>query len=122
MIAATVPGFTVGTNLFLLEMPDQPDNAASLTPYGGGQGVLKGERGLPIDELPRFQVRVRHRSPPIAEAWARSLYEALHVRLSPVGSTPYLYLEPLQPPYYLEKDASRRTVYVFNVEARRLAR
>lgn len=109
-----------GASLFYGQLPDSPDTALALIPYAGALGSLVGERGKPIDALERVQVVSRAASYPVAQQQAQAAYNALFARLEAQGATTYLYLNALQPPFFLRRDERNRVLFAFNLEARRI--
>ena len=130
---------TVGTDIFLGLMPDQPDNCVSLFEYAGSPPDLHWN-----GEYPGLQVRVRNKSYAAARTKIGEIMTALHglyeQTLSdgsegnggegPVGDgdegeggepipatgTRYLLIKARGSPEILKRDASNRVELVLNFE------
>lgn len=64
---------TVGTDIFVGQMPDSPDNCITVYQYAG----QKPQLGLDLEE-PGLQIRVRNTSWAAAMTLAKSIYDLLH--------------------------------------------
>ena len=110
---------TLGTNLFLTEMPATPDVATALREYGGAAPEM-GFGGVLVLEHIRLQVVCRgavddYTGPRArAEAMCRVLAAKKDGALS---GTAYHGLVPLQSPFPVRRDALGRWEMGFNVQA-----
>ena len=103
---------TVGTDIFLGLMPDQPDNCIALFEYAGSPPDLHWS-----GEYPRLQVRVRDKS--YADARAKigtvaALLHSLHEQV--LSDTRYLLIKALGSPEVLKRDANNRVELFVNFE------
>lgn len=111
-------GYTFGTNLFAQLMPDQPDALTSMFEYPGNapEYVFGAANPQPALSHPRIQVVVRDTNP----LTARSTIEAVTKKLEAVvnqtiNGTYYERIERLQDPFFLHRDAKRRSFYAVNL-------
>ena len=115
-------GTALGVDVFCNDLPNAPDAAISVFQYGG----RGSDRGMGIDTQPlensSLQVDVRDANPQTAESICYAIYEALDelgVNVT-INGTVYTWLRPMQPPFLLERDASKRVTYIFNMECQRI--
>jgi hypothetical protein len=115
-------GTALGTDLFCNDMPDHPDDCISVYQYGGSPS--NRGHGPDTGSLENFslQVNVRSTNAETAESVCYAIYKALDILAANVivNSVTYTWLRPLHPPFLLERDQSRRCIYVFNLEAQRV--
>ena len=129
---------TVGTDIFLGLMPDQPDNCIALFEYAGSPPDLHWN-----GEYPGLQVRVRNKSYAAARTKIGEVVTALHGLYEqtlgggdgdeepvgdgdegngdggepiPVTGTRYLLIKARGSPEILKRDASNRVELVLNFE------
>lgn len=122
------PAITVGTpataltwntnptfdTLYGYELPDKPDAAVGIWPYGGGLPHLVDN----VDE-PLFQVRVRDPQPISGEATIQQIFNAFHGILERTliagGDWYWNRMFALQNPVYLGRDDVQRFQWSLNV-------
>ena len=103
---------TVGTDIFLGLMPDQPDNCIALFEYAGSPPDLHWE-----GEYPRLQVRVRDKSYAAARAKIGTVAALLHgLHEQVLSDTRYLLIKALGSPEVLKRDANNRVELFVNFE------
>ena len=103
---------TVGTDIFLGQMPDQPDNCIALFEYAGSPPDLHWN-----GEYPGLQVRVRNKSYAAARSKIREVMAALHgLHEQTLSGTRYLLIKARGSPEILKRDASNRIELVLNFE------
>jgi len=103
---------TVGTDIFLGLMPDQPDNCVSLFEYAGSPPDLHW-----AGEYPGLQVRVRNKSYAAARAKIGEIAKELHgLHEQMLSGTRYLLIKARGSPEILKRDASNRVELVLNFE------
>lgn len=108
---------TVGSTIFLLELPEMPDAALAVARYSAGESDAK----IGYDTL-GVQCKVRgsnvdHRA---AEAAAQNVYDQLHGlrnRTLPGGTWLVLMVGSQGGPVYLGKDSHGRPEYTVNFRA-----
>ena len=104
---------TVGTDIFLGQMPDQPDNCIALFEYAGSPPDLHWN-----GEYPGLQVRVRNKSYAAARSKIREVMAALHgLHEQTLSGTRYLLIKARGSPEILKRDASNRIELVLNFRA-----
>lgn len=103
---------TVGADIFLGLMPDQPDNCIALFEYAGSPPDLHWN-----GEYPGLQVRVRNKSYAAARSKIREVVAALHgLHEQTLSGTRYLLIKARGSPEILKRDASNRIELVLNFE------
>ena len=103
---------TVGADLFLGLMPDQPDNCIALFEYAGSPPDLHWE-----GEYPRLQVRVRDKSYAAARAKIGTVAALLHgLCEQTLSGTRYLLIKALGAPEILKRDNNNRVELFVNFE------
>jgi hypothetical protein len=103
---------TPGTDMFLGQMPDQPDNCIALFEYAGSPPDLHWN-----GEYPGLQVRVRNKSYAMARAKIGEVMEKLHgLHEQTLAGTRYLLIKARGSPEILKRDASNRVELVLNFE------
>lgn len=118
VLLAEVDIGTPGENLFLAEMPPDPDNATCVREYGGPMPSYVFGGADPSEEYPRFQVECRATEYAAARARIERCARALGaVRDRVVNGTHYHHLTPLGAPVPLGADESGRARIVVSVEA-----
>jgi hypothetical protein len=107
--------FTVGTNLWVNWMPDEPDTAATIYETGGLAPVQRFGNDLPAFERPGFQMICRAAASSSARANIHAAWTlAQQVANEELSSKTWLRIEPLQSPFFLERDPRGRYVYAVN--------
>lgn len=103
---------TVGTDIFLGLMPDQPDNCIALFEYAGSPPGLHWN-----GEYPGLQVRVRNKSYAQGRAKIGEIMTLLHgLHETTLSGTRYLLIKARGSPEVLKRDASNRVELVLNFE------
>ncbi len=103
---------TLGDNLFLGQMPDQPDNCIALFEYAGSPPDLHW-----AGEYPGLQVRVRNKSYAAARAKIGEIAKELHgLHEQMLSGTRYLLIKARGSPEILKRDANNRVELVLNFE------
>lgn len=108
--------------LFLEEMPEDPDEVGAVfetggSPPEGGFGIAGIQFENPTVAI-WFRGKPHQSEPP--QLKARTAYlELSKIQAESLGSTPYLTVEPLQPPFILERDSQRRVIWVLNILAQK---
>lgn len=104
---------TIGTDVFLGQLPPSPDAVVALFPTGG----FAHDRPLP-DVRMTAQVLVRDKS--YQEGYERiwRIFNTLdgggnRFLLAPSGRK--MVAQAMQPPLFLERDGNNRSIFVFNV-------
>lgn len=111
---------TVGTSIFLSQLPDSPDFAIGLFEYPG-LPTTKAFGTTVLIENARLQVMVRSSRPGVANAYvtARNKAEAIYVLLDGAGKQTlsgktYYYIEALAPPAGQGTDDNLRNLITCN--------
>ncbi|HHV02966.1 MAG TPA: hypothetical protein GXX64_03500 [Bacteroidales bacterium] len=103
---------TVGTDIFLSLMPDQPDNCIALFEYAGSPPDLHWN-----GEYPGLQVRVRNKSYAAGRAKIAEVVTELHgAHELTLNGTRYLLIKARGSPEVLKRDASNRVELFVNFE------
>lgn len=103
---------TVGADIFLGLMPDQPDNLVVLFEYAGSPPDLHWN-----GEYPGLQVRVRNKSYAAARAKIGEIMTLLHgLHEMTLSGTRYLLIKARGSPEVLKREASNRVELVLNFE------
>ena len=103
---------TVGTDIFLGLMPDQPDNCIALFEYAGSPPDLHWN-----GEYPGLQVRVRNKSYAAARTKIGEAMTALHgLHETVLGGTRYLLVKARGSPEVLKRDNNNRVELFVNFE------
>jgi hypothetical protein len=109
---------TLGTDLFLGQMPDSPDACTVLYQYPGRPPAFTHGDPQPETRYPRVQVLCRELSQPLAMSRATSVYTALCALVNAQhGDSTFLRVAPMQEPFPLQIDASQRVIVACNYEA-----
>lgn len=118
---AQVGGLTLGTNLFVGRMPDDPDACVAVYEYGGVAPTNTMGGGAPVLQNPSIQVRVRATSYAAAEATANLCFAALEAIIDEtINTTRYNRVTAIQSPFPLERDPDDRIVFVQNFDVKRV--
>ena len=103
---------TPGTDMFLGQMPDQPDNCIALFEYAGSPPDLHW-----AGEYPGLQVRVRNKSYAAGRAKIGEIMTALHgLYEQTLAGTRYLLIKARGSPEILKRDANNRVELFVNFE------
>jgi len=103
---------TLGTDLFLGLMPDQPDNCIALFEYAGAPLALHWN-----GEYPGLQVRVRGTSYAAARTKIGEVAKKLHgLHEQTLSGTRYLLIKARGSPEVLKRDANNRVELFVNFE------
>lgn len=103
---------TVGTDIFLGQMPDQPDSCIALFEYAGSPPDLHWN-----GEYPGLQVRVRNKGYAAARTKIGEAMTALHgLHETVLGGTRYLLVKARGSPEVLKRDANNRVELFVNFE------
>ena len=103
---------TVGTDIFLGLMPDQPDNCIALFEYSGSPPDLHWN-----GEYPGLQVRVRNKSYAAARTKIGEVMEKLHgLHEQTLSGTRYLLIKARGSPEILKRDNNNRVELFVNFE------
>jgi hypothetical protein len=103
---------TVGTDIFLGLMPDQPDNCIALFEYAGSPPDLHWN-----GEYPGLQVRVRNKSYAAARTKIGDAMTALHgLHEQTLSGTRYLLIKARGSPEVLKRDNNNRVELFVNFE------
>ena len=103
---------TLGADLFLGLMPDQPDNCIALFQYAGSPPDLHWN-----GEYPGLQVRVRNKSYAAARTKIREVAKKLHgLHEQTLSGTRYLLFKARGSPEVLKRDNNNRVELFVNFE------
>jgi hypothetical protein len=103
---------TLGADLFLGLMPDQPDNCIALFEYAGSPPDLHWN-----GEYPGLQVRVRNKSYADARTKIGEVMEKLHgLHEQTLSGTRYLLIKARGSPEVLKRDNNNRIELFVNFE------
>ena len=103
---------TVGTDIFLGQMPDQPDNCIALFEYAGSPPDLHW-----AGEYPGLQVRVRNKSYAAGRTKIGQIRNLLHgLHNTSLSGTRYLLIKARGSPEILKRDANGRIEWFINFE------
>ena len=109
---------TLATDLFLGEMPSEPDTCVVVHEYEGGPPVhfMGIAAGTAIWEQPRVQVMTRSKSYATARSKAKDAFNKLDGHSGTLSGTEYGYIRALGSPGLLGKDGNDRVLVVCNFE------
>jgi hypothetical protein len=103
---------TVGTDIFLGLMPDQPDDCIALYEYAGSPPDLHWN-----GEYPGLQVRVRNKSYAAGRTKISEVMAALHgLHEQTLSDTRYLLIKARGSPEILKRDNNNRVELFVNFE------
>lgn len=103
---------TVGVDIFLGLIPDQPDDCVVLFEYAGSPPDLHWP-----GEYPGLQVRVRNTSYPAGRAKIGEIVDLLHgLHEQELDGTRYLLIKARGSPEVLKRDSSNRIEFIVNFE------
>lgn len=107
----------IGTTVFIGRMPDSPDDCIAVYEYTGQAPLFTHDDTAPHIERPRFQIKVRNTSYATGRAAIESIYTGLAaIRNTTLTSAKYLWIMPLQQPFYLRRDDAERVEFAVNFE------
>jgi hypothetical protein len=111
-----VASLTLGTNLFLGRMPDEPDTCVALYEYGGDVPLnVMGGDSMPPVEQPRLQVLTRASGYSSARTLALECWTAVESVLNEsLSGTLYHRIAANQSPFPLERDSQDRVIWAQN--------
>jgi len=103
---------TLGTNIFLGMIPDEPDNCIALFEYAGSPPDLHWN-----GEYPGLQVRVRNKSYAAARTKIGEVINKLHgLHEQTLSGTRYLLIKARGSPEVLKRDNNNRVELFVNFE------
>lgn len=107
---------TLGTNLFLGRRPDTPDTCVALYETGGtAPELVFGTNAAPPVENRGLQVITRAAAYATSEALCTDVWGALClIDNETLSGTRYLFADPVQSPFALERDSHDRMLHVVN--------
>lgn len=103
----------IGTDIFLDARPDSPDNLVSIFDTGGFPAETS------ISDLKRTaQVLVRDTSYAVGREKIWAIYKAIDRPNNRVitANGRKMHIKAVQPPVLMDRDASNRTLFIFNVQ------
>lgn len=101
---------TVGTDIFLQQLPANPDNVVALFQYAGEPPDLHWN-----GEYPGLQVLVRNKNTEAALTKIEHIKNILHgISETTINNHRYLLIRARQSPELLEKDGNNRAIFVCN--------
>lgn len=112
---------TVGTSIFMGQLPDTPDAATALYESPASRPpVFTHGSPQPSERYPRVQVVVRDADYGAARQRAENIYTTLSgVVNATLGAGEYARIRPIQEPFPLARDTSNRVTVVCNYEITR---
>lgn len=121
-LAAQVGSLTLGTNLFLGRMPDDPDTCVALYEYGGDAPVnTMGSDAMPPVEQPRIQILVRASGYSSARTLSLECWTAVEAVLNEeLSGTRYHRIAANQSPFPLERDSHDRVLFAQNFRVQKV--
>jgi len=113
---AQVASLTLGTNLFLGRLPDDPDTCVVLYEYGGDAPVnTMGSDAMPPVERPRIQIMTRATGYSSARTLSLECWTAIEAVLNEsLSGTLYHRISANQSPFPLERDSQDRVLFAQN--------
>ena len=115
-LEAQVASLTLGTNLFLGRLPDDPDTCVVLYEYGGDVPVnTMGSDAMPPVERPRMQILTRAAGYSSARTLSLECWTAIEAVLNEsLSGTLYHRISANQSPFPLERDSQDRVLFAQN--------
>jgi len=115
-LEAQVASLTLGTNLFLGRLPDDPDTCVVLYEYGGDVPVnTMGSDAMPPVERPRIQIMTRAAGYSSARTLSLECWTAIEAILNEsLSGTLYHRISANQSPFPLERDSQDRVLFAQN--------
>lgn len=115
---AQLGSLTLGTNLFLARLPDDPDTCVAVFEYVGEPPVeTMNGTSLPLVEQPRIQVVTRAAGYSSARTLALTIWTELETLVNTtavVAGDTFLRMSALQSPFALERDSVDRILIAQN--------
>ena len=107
---------TRGTDIFISQSPDAPDNIVVIWELMGQEPYYSmGPSGTaPYVQRPRFQIMVRNTSYASAQTLADQIFTDLHWFAGTIDSTDYMLIRALNQPYSAGEDENRRAQLMCN--------
>lgn len=101
---------TRGTNIFIGQEPDSPDNTVTIWELMGREPYnTMGPSGTaPYVKRPNFMIGVRNTSYASAQTLADQIFSDLHWFKGTIDSTSYLLIRALNQPYSMGVDENKR--------------
>jgi len=108
---------TLGSTLFIYQLPDEPDTCLALRGYEGIDPSYSHDSVLPSFERPRLQLTARSATIETAMAMAWAAWRNLsRIKNESINGSFYLAVRPLQSPFIMERDSSNRWIAAANFE------
>ena len=106
---------TLGVDLWLHVMPDEPDDAAVIIEYAGDEpDYIQNDRKVEL-EHPRIQVAVRGELPEVTRLRAEQIYQSLmKIDNELLSGTRHLSCLPIDTPAMIGRDESGRFMSTIN--------
>jgi len=113
---ASNTALTLGTDLFLSLLPDEPGNVVGLFENSGVQPIsTMGSVNLPRIDRPELQFIVRNTSYAAGRTLADTLWQLItSISNATINGTLYHRIEAVTSPYIIERDANQRSVLSCN--------
>jgi hypothetical protein len=107
---------TRGTDIFISQSPDAPDNLIVIWEMLGQEPYnAMGPSGTaPYVKRPRFQIMVRNTSYASAQTLSDQIFSDLHWFAGTIGSTEYMLIRALNQPHSAGEDENRRAQLMCN--------
>jgi len=119
-LAGASTAFTVGTSLFLNQMPEEPNRVSAIVETGGTAPSYVMGKALPAYENATVQITCRSTSSAQARADAgRAWFAVSAIVNQDLSSVAWLRAVPLQSPFLLRRDEQGRVIFVFNASCTR---
>lgn len=114
---ASAASLTLGTNLFLSLLKDQPDEATAIYEFAGESPAYGMGQDLPALYKPRIQVITRSLSYPTARSRMETIWQALQgLRDESISGTYYLAVNALGQPEQIGRDSLQRERMMANFQ------
>jgi hypothetical protein len=112
-----VASLTLGTNLFMGNMPDTPVESVAMYEYTAGPPIETLGGADTAMETPRVQVIVRSSDYATGRALIESIWKALrNVANTTLSGTRYQRIAAVDSPTFMQRDANYRPMFVCNFE------
>lgn len=108
--------FTIGTNLFINDLPHEPGTCSALIEQPGiAPRYTIGNSTKPAWENPGFQMTFRSTSSTKGRANAQAAWDVLEsVANQALSGTTFMRVNLTQSPFFLRRDAQDRAIFAFN--------